>query len=256
LLEDNKVQKEQTIEQLEKELAAARQRIAVLESRETELTDFIENAVIGLHWVAEDGKILWANQAELDLLGYTKEEYIGHYITEFHADLDVITDILTRLIANESLHSYEARLKCKDGSIRTVLISSNVLWKDGKFIHTRCFTRDITDRKRIEIQLQEQKKIAEEANRIKDEFLAMVSHELRTPLTSMLGWVRLLRTGNLGGATATRAIETIERNVKSQAQLIEDLLDISRIVSGKFRLEPQPIELDAIINLALDTLRP
>lgn len=121
-----------------------------LRRRERELADFIENASVGLHWVGADGTILWANEAELDLLGYTREEYIGRKITEFHADRDVIGDILHRLTNRETLHDYEARLKCKDGSVRHVLINSNVMWEDDRFVHTRCFTRDITERKRAE----------------------------------------------------------------------------------------------------------
>jgi PAS domain S-box-containing protein len=133
-----------------------------LRRREEELTDFIENSAIGLHWVGSDGTILWANQAELDLLGYTREEYIGHRITEFHADSDVIDDILCRLTNKETLHDYEARLRCKDGSIRHVLINSNVLWEGDRFVHTRCFTRDITKRKRAEEELRESKRQLEE----------------------------------------------------------------------------------------------
>ena len=102
-----------------------------------------------------DGTILWVNQAELDLLGYTREEYVGHHIEEFHADQDVIRDILTRLTRNETLHGYEARLRGKDGSIKYVLISANVRHENGEFIHTRCFTRDITERKRSENELRD-----------------------------------------------------------------------------------------------------
>lgn len=123
--------------------------------QEQELRDFFENAAEGLHWAGPDGTILWANQAELDLLGYTREEYIGHHIAEFHADPDVIADILERLTRGETLHEYEAQLRGKDGSIRHVLINSNVLWEDGKFIHTRCFTRDITERKQAEQRLKD-----------------------------------------------------------------------------------------------------
>jgi signal transduction histidine kinase/ActR/RegA family two-component response regulator len=96
----------------------------------------------------------------------------------------------------------------------------------------------------------------EEANRAKDEFLAMVSHELRTPLNSMLGWTQLLRTGKLDESMLRRAIETIERNAKSQAQIIADLLDVSRIVTGKLQLEIRPIELAPIVEAALDAVRP
>jgi PAS domain S-box-containing protein len=133
-----------------------------LRRRERELADFIENASVGLHWVGADGTILWANQAELDLLGYTREEYIGRMITEFHADPDVIGDILRRLMNRETLHDYEARLKCKDGSVRHVLINSNVMWEEDRFVHTRCFTRDITERKRAEEELQKSRDQLEE----------------------------------------------------------------------------------------------
>jgi len=133
-----------------------------LRRRERELADFIENASVGLHWVGADGTILWANQAELDLLGYTREEYVGRMITEFHADEDAINDILRRLMNRETLHDYEARLKCKDGSVRHVLINSNVMWEEDRFVHTRCFTRDITERKRAEEELQKSRDQLEE----------------------------------------------------------------------------------------------
>jgi PAS domain S-box-containing protein len=129
-----------------------------LRQSEEELADFFENATIGLHWVGPDGTVLRVNQAELDLLGYTREEYIGHPIAEFHADEDVICDILKRLQAGQKLVEYPARLRCKDGSIREVLIDSSVLWRDGAFIHTRCFTRDVTERVRAEARAREEEK--------------------------------------------------------------------------------------------------
>jgi PAS domain S-box-containing protein len=127
-----------------RDITARRQAEREIERQQQELTDFVENATIALHWVGPDGTILWANRAELELLGYSREEYIGHHIAEFHADPDIIEDILRRLSAREELHSYEARLRRKDGSLRYVLISSNVLWDEDRFVHTRCFTRDIT----------------------------------------------------------------------------------------------------------------
>lgn len=135
----------ETIQHLRNEIAQYKNREKEMALRIEELTDFIENASIPLHWVDGQGIIIWANQAELDALGYTKEEYIGAPISRFHADQEIIGDILTRLINNETLQNYKAKLKCKDGSIKHVLISSNVRRKDGEFIHTRCFTRDITE---------------------------------------------------------------------------------------------------------------
>ncbi len=126
-----------------------------LRQSEQELADFFDQATVGLHWVGPDGIILRANQAELNLLGYTRNEYIGRAIADFHADCPVIEDILRKLSGGEELHDYPARLRCKNGAIRDVLISSNVFWEDGRFVHTRCFTRDITDRKRAEEALRE-----------------------------------------------------------------------------------------------------
>ena len=115
---------------------------------EKELRDFVENAAVAMHWVAQDGTILWANNAELKLLGYSRDEYIGHSILEFHVDKPVIEDILRRLKSNEELHGCGARLRCKDESIRHVSINSNVYREDGRFVHTRCITLDITEQKR------------------------------------------------------------------------------------------------------------
>jgi len=97
---------------------------------------------------------------------------------------------------------------------------------------------------------------AEEANRSKDAFLALLSHELRTPLNSILGWATMLRDGSMGAAAAARGLEVIERNARVQTQLIEDLLDVSRIITGKLRLDVRPVDLAAVITAALDVVRP
>jgi CheY-like chemotaxis protein/nitrogen-specific signal transduction histidine kinase len=123
--------------------------------------------------------------------------------------------------------------------------------------------RDVSERKRAEEERerllaseQKARAAAEEASHLKDEFIATVSHELRTPLTSMLGWSRMLRTGKLDQHTFNKAIETIERNALSQSQLIEDLLDMSRIISGKMRLDIQPVDPLPVVEAALDSIRP
>ncbi|HWI35106.1 MAG TPA: PAS domain S-box protein [Burkholderiales bacterium] len=118
--------------------------------RTRQLSAFLETAAIALHRVGPDGIILWANEAELQMLGYPREEYIGHHIAEFHADHSVISDILNCLSGGKKLRDYEARLRCKDGSVRTVLIDSSVYWEEGKFVHTQCFTRDITEQRRAQ----------------------------------------------------------------------------------------------------------
>ena len=116
-----------------------------LQEREAELMDFVENAAVAMHWVDEEGIILWANPAEMNLLGYSRDEYIGRSIANFHADQSAIDDILHRLKNDERLTGYEARLLCKDGSICDVSINSDVYRREGKFIHTRCVTLDITE---------------------------------------------------------------------------------------------------------------
>ena len=105
-----------------RDISEAKRVREAVERSERHLNDFFENSAIGLHWVGPDGTVLRVNQAELDLLGYTREEYIGHHIAEFHSDQEVINDILACLKRLETIESYEARLRCKDGSIKHVLI--------------------------------------------------------------------------------------------------------------------------------------
>jgi PAS domain S-box-containing protein len=258
--------------ELEEALRAAlrEQRVteAALRRSEQQLRDFIENAAEGLHWVGPDGTIQWANKAELDLLGYTAEEYIGHSIAEFHADPDSIADILARLSRNETLHDYEARMRCKDGSIRHVMINSNVCWEDGKFLHTRCFTRDVTERKLAEARIREVEeerarlleleKIAraeaESASRAKDEFFAILGHELRNPLSPLVTALQLMRLRGDQSSLKERAV--IERQVKHLVRLVDDLLDLSRITRGKVELRCEPVEIAEVVSKGIEMAAP
>jgi PAS domain S-box-containing protein len=116
-----------------------------LEGKSLELEGYADNAPIGLHWLDANGIIKWANKAQLDMLGYDANEYIGHHISEFHAEAEKVEEILRRLNNNETLNAYEASLRCKDGSIKIVQISSNVFLEAGKLVHIRCVTIDITE---------------------------------------------------------------------------------------------------------------
>lgn len=356
-----------------------------LHRSERDLADSFENANVGLHWVGPEGTILRVNKAELDMLGYAREEYIGRHIAEFHADQEVIDDILARLARGEHLREIAARLRCKDGTIRHVLVNSSVLFEEGRFVHTRCFTLDITERIRAEVaraelaaivetsddaivsktldgiirswnpgaerifgysaaeavgksinliippelqheersileqlrcgkrvgsietvriakdgrrlnmsltvspvknahgevvgaskvgrDITERKKAeaeretllasertaradAERASRAKEEFLATLSHELRTPLNAILGWVHILTKKPPTEDSLKQGLAVIDRNARMQAQLIGDLLDMSRIISGKMRLDVQRVELPVVIEAALDAVRP
>lgn len=145
---------QQKTQALEAEIARRESLEKTFAQREQELADFCENAVEGIHKVGPDGIILWANKAELDLLGYQPEEYIGHHISEFHKDPDVIENMLAKLLRGEALYNCPARLRSKEGSIKHVLIHSNVYLEDDRVLYTRCFTRDITERKAAEIVQQ------------------------------------------------------------------------------------------------------
>jgi PAS domain S-box-containing protein len=416
---------------IKRDITERKQAEEALQRSEAELTDFFENAALGLHWVGPDGTILRVNQAELDMLGYERDEYVGHNIAEFHVDKEVIEDILARLNAGEVVRDYDARMRCKDRAIKYVRINSSVYRENGKFIHTRCFTRDITDRKRTETRLALQYAVtqilseshdfiesagrilqaacqsldwevgelwrvdraanvlrfvelchatelktpefdkltrtatftkdiglpgriwarrepiwvdnvlpdknlprapvavreglhcafgfpimlgeevlgvvdffspeirkpddellklvasiggqigqfterkraeeklaelldseraargeAERANRLKDEFLATLSHELRTPLNAVIGWSRMLRSGRLDQESATHALEVVERNAWAQKQIIEDILDVSRVITGKLQMNLTAVDLVATVDAALDAVRP
>ncbi len=127
-----------------------RQTEAEVRRQSAQLAAFLDTAVIALHRVGPDGTILWANDAELRTLGYSRDEYVGRHIAEFHVDADVIADILARLHRGERLHDQPARMRRRDGTIRDVIIDSSVLWEEGRFVHTQCFTRDVTQQRKAE----------------------------------------------------------------------------------------------------------
>jgi diguanylate cyclase (GGDEF)-like protein/PAS domain S-box-containing protein len=138
----------------DEQIARHHQTEEALHHSRAELADFFEHAAIALNWIGPDGTILRANRAELEMLGYAAEEYVGRAVTEFHADRAVVDDLLRRLAEGEALHNVEAQLLRKDGTIRDVLISANALFEDGRLLHARSFTRDITELKLAEAQLR------------------------------------------------------------------------------------------------------
>jgi len=130
--------------------------------RVDDLEDLFENGAIAIHLVGADGTILRANRAELDLLGYAPDEYIGHNIREFHADADTIQNILTCLSRGERLNWHPARLRAKDGSVKDVEITSSARFKDGEFVNTRCFTRDVSELRAAQKKLSEKERYLED----------------------------------------------------------------------------------------------
>jgi PAS domain S-box-containing protein len=118
--------------------------LAQAEDRAAELREFLDNAIEGLHKAGPDGRILWANRAELEMLGYQRDEYIGHHIAEFHLDQALAADLMARLSRGESIRNRQAMLRCRDGSEKFVLISANGIFREGKFVSSRSFTRELT----------------------------------------------------------------------------------------------------------------
>jgi len=214
-----------------------------------ELREFLDHATVGLRWVGPDGRILWANRAELDLVGYSEPEYVGQHIAEFLVEPGTAADILGRLAREESIKSYETRLRTKDGSIKQVLIDGSGLFRDGQFVHSRLVTRDITGLMERE---QAARHRAEATSQLKDEFLALLSHELRTPLGAMLVWLGLLRQGGFDPAERERALEIIERSARSLERIIEDLLHASRIAAGGLMLHLQLVDVRSVVQVAVD----
>ena len=141
-------------QELEKALRATvnelRLKEAELSQSQHHLQDFVENAALPLHWVGADGTIQWANRADLELLGYPHAEYVGRPFADFHVDREVAQAILACWRRNEEVHNREVRLRAADGSVKHVLLSSNIYWRQGRFGHTRCFLRDITAQKQLE----------------------------------------------------------------------------------------------------------
>jgi PAS domain S-box-containing protein len=240
---------QQKARSLEVEIAHRREVEQTLSQRERELADFFENATEGMHKVGPDGTILWANKAECDLLGYAIEEYVGRHIADFHADQDVIHAILEKLVRGETLENFPARLRCKNGAIKHVLINSSACFVKGEFAYTRCFTRDVTQRWEAEEALRA-------ADGRKDEFLATLAHELRNPLAPVKSALEVLNSGQCTAEVAEDARNIMERQLQHMTRLVDDLLDVSRITRDKIELRRERVELATVVTSAVETSRP
>jgi len=213
-----------------------------------------------------DGIITSWNRAAEHLFGWTATEAIGRHIMlivpeERRAEED---DVLARIRRGERVDHFETVRRTKDGRLIDMSITVSPI-KDaaGHIVGASKVARDITERRRIEdlrtlllAREQEARRQAEALNNAKDELLATVSHELRTPLNSIFGWARMLQSGQLDEAARARAINTILRNASAQARLVEDLLDLAWISTGRLRLDFDRVDLNATIEAALETVRP
>ena len=203
--------------------------------------------------------VSWNHGAER-VFGYQADTIIGRNIDVFYPaaerDASVPTEHL-RIALEQGRFECDALCDRQGGSaFDALLLLMPMRTADGTPRGFALVVRDITERKRLEDSLRSRADDLAAANRAKEEFLATLSHELRTPLNAMLGWTRLLRMGRLDAAGRMRALETIERNAHVQEQLIADILDVSRIVTGRLRLNLRPIELAPVVDAAIDTLQP
>jgi PAS domain S-box-containing protein len=235
--------------------AVMAQMAAIVESSDDAIISMDLNGIIAS----------WNRGAE-KLFGYTAAEVSGKPLTILIPPdrIDEEPRILERIMRGEKVSHYETVRRRKDGSeIDISLTVSPIRDKTGNVIGASKIARDITERKRSEIEREElllkekaTRAEAEAANRSKDEFLAVVSHELRSPLSAILGYNSMLRENPSDTAQLKLFCDIIERNAKTQLQLIEDLLDTARIVSGKLRLELRPLDITPMLADALDVVRP
>ena len=220
---------------------------------------------LGIYLADVEGRCTYMNPRCQAISGFILEESLASVWQRSVHPEDrerVLADWLTWIKEGQE-YSNEFRLVYKDETVRWINVQSSPMFSDlGKLIGHVGTVRDVTHRKQAEsergrlIREQVARQEAERANQMKDEFLAILSHELRTPLNAILGWSRLLMSKKLDQEKIDKALETIERNAKSQAQLIEDILDVSRILRGQLSLNKHPIQLEYVIEMAIDSLRP
>lgn len=236
----------------------------------TALIDSADDAIISK---TLDGIITSWNAGAQRIFGYTADEVIGKSITILipEGHLDEEPAILSRLRAGQRIEHYETVRMTKDGRLIDISLTvSPIMGPNGKIIGASKIARDITEQRqarralddaaeRFKLAAAENERLykqAEESSRLKEEFLATISHELRTPLSAILGWARMLRLGQLSPENSAKALDTIERNARAQAQLVDDLLDVSRIITGKLRMDVRPADPNAFIDAAVEAVRP
>ena len=220
------------------------------------IVDSSDDAIVGKNL---NGIVTSWNAAAERMFGYSADEMIGRSVRlvipedRQHEE----DEVLRRMRLGQRLDHYETIRRRKDGSLFPVSLTiSPVCNEQGAVIGASKIARDVTERARADQERRRLLEIARATNRLKDEFLATLSHELRTPLNAIAGYSRMMQTGLLRGDKQERAIDTIVRNASSLTQMIEDVLDVSRIVSGKVRLQLRAVELSEIVREAVATAQP
>jgi PAS domain S-box-containing protein len=227
------------------------------------IIDSSDDAIVGK---TLEGVIISWNRGAERIFGWTAAEAVGRHITliippERHAEEE---EVLARIRRGDMIDHFETIRVTKDRRLVNISLTvSPVRDASGRIVGASKIARDVTERRRLEderarLLAREQlaRQEAEAANRTKDQLLATVSHELRTPLNSILGYARMLQNGGLDDAARAHALHVIVRNTAAQTQLVEDLLDLSRMVTGRMRLTFEKCDLAALIDDALDAVRP
>ena len=230
------------------------------------LASIVESSEDSIISVDFDGTITTWNKGAERLYGYPADEALGKPMTmlTLPRDLEEVLTHIDKIRRGEAVEPFETERVQKDGQhMYLAVVMSPVKNAAGRIIGISTIARDITERRRAEAEREQllararaAQKAAERANRMKDEFLATLSHELRTPLTAIVGWSEMLANPKLDPTTFQQAVEVIRRNARMQVKMIEDLLDISRIVTGKLQLSVRPVDLGTIIIAAVEGLRP
>jgi PAS domain S-box-containing protein len=212
----------------------------------------------------DDAVVLEVNDSFVALSGYARDEIIGTSTLEIglYADPSSRERALKILKEQHFVRDFGLTLRRKSGELRSILFSAEPMDLRGEHCWLT-LSRDITERKHAEeererllLQEKEAREEAETANRMKDEFLATISHELRTPLTAILGWASMLNRGSLSQFQTRRGLQVIEQSARSQAGLVDDILDTARIITGRLKLDARPVEIERVFQAAIDVIRP
>ena len=220
------------------------------------IVDSSDDAIVGKDL---NGVVMSWNAAAERMFGYSPEEMIGRSVRlvipedRQHEE----DDVLKRIRLGHRIDHYETVRRRKDGTLFPVSLTISPVYNEqGIVVGASKIARDVTERARADLERRRLLEIARATNRLKDEFLATLSHELRTPLNAIAGYARMMQTGLLRGDRQGRAIDTIVRNASSLTQMIEDVLDVSRIIAGKVRLQVRAVELSQIVREAVETAQP
>ena len=250
---------EQRVEMRTNEIQASIMRLR--ESEERLRLVLMAGGIQGWNWDIEKSELTWVKPSDDS---NAAAQSVADFLAVVHPkDRAIVQNAVAHALRDTGQYSAEFRTR-RNGEEQWWLGHGTVIRDScGAPRSIAGINIDITSRKRAEEEravllknAESARREAERANRLKDEFLAMLSHELRTPLNAITGWVHMLQAGGLDQATEIKAVETINRNALLQAQLIADLLDVSRIVSGNMRLVLKPVELPSVIQAAVDSLRP